>query len=74
MNDVDIGKFCPFIRIFSPQPLLQAQAPLVKPLVVEKLGHVVPDGVREDHDALLAGFQVLGGLDRCVDCGTAAAT
>ena len=48
--------------------------PLCEPPVVEELGHVVPDGVGQDDDALLAGLQLLRCPHRRVDGGAAASS
>ena len=48
--------------------------PLCEPPVVEELGHVVPDGVGQDDDALLAGLQLLRSPHRRVDGGAAASS
>ena len=48
--------------------------PLGEPPVVEELGHVVPDGVGQDDDALLARLQLLRRPHRRVDGGAAASS
>ena len=50
------------------------EVPLCAPLLVQELGHVVPDGVREDHDTLLPGLQTLGDVASDGHGSTAATT
>ena len=65
-------------RLISPQLLLHIQlddVPLGQPLVVEELGHVIPNGVWQYNDALLAGLQLLcSGLHCRIDGGAAASS
>ncbi len=48
--------------------------PVGQPLVAEELGHVVPDGVGENNDALLARSQICRGMDGDTDGSTTAAS
>ena len=59
-----------------PEPFFVIQlndVPVSEPLVAQELGHVVPDGVRENDDAFLSRRERRGGPDGNADGGSAAA-